>query len=213
MKLLTQTQRHIDRIKQLMWEQTSSHPLGMPQYFGSINYKWAYDGDTLSKLEYGRRYKITEVRKTHRFINKLIRKTFGRDIPIWWFIERHADTIDDDGNPVKGRFHSHFLVGSIDDNAITDPSPYLMPLFYHEDESGIPINMRNVNVEQLKILLLDACIRQAKWVGKYPRALKIESVPNDEMERTYYYCMKRFTSSIDEMDTVIDWGNSSYYKP
>ena len=51
---------------------------------------------------------------------------------------------------------------------IEDPSPTLLPLFYKEDQSGIPINMREVGIEALKQLLLEACIRDAKWIRRIP---------------------------------------------
>ena len=31
-------QKHIDRIKELLWKQTANHPLGMPQYYGVLYY-------------------------------------------------------------------------------------------------------------------------------------------------------------------------------
>lgn len=212
-KTLTATQRHIDRIKDLMWKQTLNHPLSYPHYFGSINYGYNFRGGDLSKEQYNLRFSIKEVRKTHRFINNLIRGAFGESVPIWWFIEHHSDTTDDDGNTVDGRLHSHFLVGCIDDDVIINPNSKLLPLFYQEDDCGIPIAMRNADVEQLKQLLLNSCIRQAKWVGSHPKALKLDYVPLDEMVNCYYYSMKQFTSNLDQMDEVIDWGNSSYYKP
>lgn len=104
-------------------------------------------------------------------------------------------------------------MGDISDDAIESPSPYLMPLFYQEDESGIPINCRSVDAENLKLLLLDACLRQSKWVGKHPRALKVDAVPASEMEGVFHYCARHFNSNIEQMDIHIDWSNSSYYKP
>ena len=88
-----------------------------------------------------------------------------------------------------------------------------MPLFYKEDESGIPINCRNVDMDSLKLLLLNACIRQSKWVGNHPRALFLADVPPEEMENTFMYSHKNFNSSMDAMLQVVDWDNSSFYKP
>jgi hypothetical protein len=88
-----------------------------------------------------------------------------------------------------------------------------MPLFYKEDESGIPINMRPVDTENLKLLLLNACIRQAKWVGKHPDALSLSLIPANEMEQTFYYGLKDFNSKLDGLTSIIDWNNSSFYTP
>jgi len=212
-KLLSQEQKHIDRIKTLLWKQTENHPLGMPYYYGVLYYGKSFSGDVLSSELYNRRWRLSEVRKTHRFINGLIRKTFGEDIPIWWSIERHSERVDDEGNTKEGSFHSNLYVGAISDDAVEEPPPYLMPLFYKEDECGIPINQRPVDMENLKLLLLNACIRQAKWVGKHPNALQLSMVPPEEMERTFFYGLKEFNSSLEQMDEVVDFGNSSYYKP
>jgi len=212
-KELTETQRHIDRIKELLWKQTEAHPLGMPEYFGTLYYGRSVNGGLLDSDTYNRRWKISEVRKTHRFINNLIRKSFGESVSIWWSIERHGDKIDAEGNNKKGSFHSHLYVGSISDDAIENPSPYLMPLFYKEDECGIPINMRNVDIDNLKLLLLNACIRQAKWVGNHPSSLDLSIIEPAEKKQTFMYGLKKFTSDLTQMDEVIDFGNSSYYTP
>ena len=211
---LVDNRSHIDRIKYLMWKQTEVHPLGMPKYFASTNYSWRFDGSKLSNTEYNERFRICSVKKTHRFIRNLVRKSFGAEIPIWFFIDRHSDTENKEGDAVSGRFHSHFYIGDISDDAISNPSPCLMPLFYKEDDSGIPINMRNVDIEGMKLLLLDACLRQSKWIGKYPKALKLDCVPPEEMEQCFYYCLNKINGkTLDKMDTVVDWGNSSFYKP
>ena len=212
--ILTKNQVYIDRIKELMWQQTLHHPLGMPQYYGVLRYSYSYDiTKPLTKYQLRQRWDREQVKKTHEFVNKLIRKTFGSDIPIWWTIERDADSEDVEGNTKKGMFHSNLYVGSINESVIENPSPYLMPLFYKEDESGIPINCRNVDMDSLKLLLLNACIRQSKWVGNHPRALFLADVPPEEMENTFMYSHKNFNSSMDAMLQVVDWDNSSFYKP
>ena len=209
-----ETQSQIDKIKSLMWRQTLDHPLGAPQYYGVLRYSYSYDAFLpLTKDDKRKRWDRNEVKKTHKFINHLIRKSFGSDTPIWWTIERDADYEDDAGNTKQGMFHSNLYVGSINDDAIEDRSPYLMPLFHKEDDGGIPICNRAVNMESLKLLLLNACIRQSKWVGKHPRALFLADVPIYEMEQTFMYSCKDFNSKMDDMLLTIDWDNSSFYKP
>lgn len=213
MKVLTEEQTKIDKIKSLLWKQTEEHPLGSPKYYGVLYYGKSFRGDTLKTEEFRKRWDRGEVVKTHSFISKLIRKAFGEEIPIWWTIERHQDEYDDDGNVKKGHFHSNCYIGDIDDYALTHPSPSLMPLFYKEDESGIPINMRAGDIEQMKVLLLNACIRQAKWVGNHPDALFLSYIPADEMEKTFYYGLKDLNNNLDQLNRVIDWHNSSFYTP
>ena len=38
------------------------------------------------------------------------------------------------------------------------------------DQSGIPIHIKEVGMRALKLLLLELCIREAKWVGKHPNS-------------------------------------------
>jgi hypothetical protein len=214
MKQLTEEQIKIDKIKDLLWKQTQNHPLGMPYYYAVLYYCKSFTGDLLDTDDYRKRWDRGEVIKTHTFVSKNIRKCFGENVPLWWTIERHKDVTDEDGTIKKGAFHSNLYIGSIADDAIENPSPSLMPLFYKEDECGIPINMRPADLEQLKILLLNACIRQSKWVGKHPNALNLSAVPADEMERTFHhYGLKTLNSNLDGLNYIIDWGNSSFYKP
>jgi len=214
MKGLTVQQGQIDKIKSLMWKQTEEHPLGAPQYYGVLRYSYAYDGYLpLSKDDKRKRWDRNEVKRTHKFINNLIHKCFTSNVPVWWTIERDADYEDDKGNTKKGMFHSNLYVGSIDDDAIENPSPYLMPLFFKEDENGMPISSRSVDIDTLKLLLLNACIRQSKWVGRHPRALFLADVPPEEMEKTFMYSVKDFNVSMNDMLLTVDWDNSSFYKP
>ena len=204
--------RKAQRIKTLLSEQTINHPLGMPCYYGVLYYGKSFRGHLLDPEERRKRWDRSEVKKTHRFVSNRIRRCFGAEVPLWWFINRHQDQEDEEGNQKKGSFHSDLYVGPIPDEAIEDPSPALMPLFYKEDESGIPINQRPVGIETLKLLLLDACIREAKWVGKHPDALKLQPVPPEEFEQTFDYGLKDLTNTED-LELVIDWENSSFYTP
>ena len=201
----------VDKIKSLMWEQTLNHPLGQPAYFITLYYGRAYDGDLLNKEQLSERYKLRRVKDTHRFIRSLIHKTFGSNIPMWFMVERHKGRMDEDGVYKEGYYHTHFFMGEIPDDAIDYPSPRLMPLFYAEDEIGIPINMRNVDRDGMKILLLDACIRQAKWVGKHRNSCLVLTPPPYEMEQTFKYPIKEM-KTIAGLD-LIDWDNSDFYTP
>ena len=80
---------------------------------------------------------------------------------------------------------------------------YLINLFYIQ---------KVVNVDNLKILLLNACIRQARWIGKHPNALDIQHIEPSEFERTFHYGLKQIQSE-DDLNKVIDWTNSDFYNP
>ena len=167
-------------------------------------------GGLLEPEEYRKRWDREEVIKTHSFISRKIRKCFG-DIPLYWFINRHKDYEDPVGNCKKGSFHSDLYIGEIPDEVIEDPSPALLPLFYKEDQSGIPINMREVGIEALKQLLLEACIREAKWVGRHPNSVKLQSFPIEEFSQTFDYALEDITN-LDDFNQIVDWKNSSFYK-
>ena len=202
----------VGQVKSLLTQQTIDHPLGMPAYYAVLNYTWDSYGRHLDPFNYRKRWDRTEVKKTHRFVTNRLRRCFGADLPVWWFINRHKDFEDAQGTEKAGSFHSDLYIGSIPDEAIEDPSPALMPLFYREDELGVPINCRPVGIEALKVLLLDACIREAKWVGRHPNALKVQEVPPEEFEQTFGYGLKDLTTT-DDLSSVIDWENSSFYTP
>ena len=204
----------VGQVKSLLTQQTIDHPLGMPAYYAVLNYTWGSYGKHLDPFDFRKRWDRTEVKKTHRFVTNRLRRCFGADLPVWWFINRHQDQDEENeqGKQKKGSFHSDLYVGPIPDEAIEDPSPALMPLFYKEDECGIPINQRPVGMENLKLLLLNACIREAKWVGRHPDALKLQPVPPEEFEQTFDYGLKDLTNTED-LSFIIDWDNSSFYTP
>ena len=62
----------------------------------------------------------------------------------------------------------------------------------------------------LKLLLLELCIREAKWVGKHPNSLKLQRVPIEEFSQTFDYGLK-YKTNLDDCNQVVDWQNSSFY--
>ena len=95
--------------------------------------------------------------------------------------------------------------------AITTPSNVLSTLLYKIDQSGISINIKEVEIEALKQLLLEACIREAKWVGKHPNSVKLRSILIEEFSQTFDYGLKDITK-LDDFTQIVDWKNSSFYK-
>ena len=63
----------------------------------------------------------------------------------------------------------------------------------------------------LKLLLLELFIREAKWVGKHTKSLKLQRVPIEEFSQTFDYGLKDITK-LDDFNQVVDWENSSFYE-
>lgn len=204
--------RKIDKVRKLITNQTINHPLGIPQYYAVLYYGKSFNGGLLASEEYRKRWDRNEVRRTHKFLTNKIHKCFGDEVPVWWFINRHDDYEDEEGNIKKGHFHSDVYIGAIDDEVIENPKPQLMPLFYTADSSGFPIESRAVGIEGKKLLLLEACLRQAKWVGKHPNAVLLNRINPEEVEQTIQYGLKDLIS-FDELEKVVDWENSNFYTP
>ena len=102
-------------------------------------------------------------------------------------------------------------MGEIPDEAITKPYDAMLELLGKSDQSGIPINIKEVGMRALKLLLLELCIREAKWVGKHPNSLKLQRVPIEEFSQTFDYGLKDITK-LDDFNQVFDWENSSFYQ-
>ena len=84
-------------------------------------------------------------------------------------------------------------------------------LLYKIDQSGVPINIKEVGIDSFKRLLLEMCIREARWIGKHPNSLKLQKVPIEEFEQTFDYGLKDITK-LDDFNQVVDWQNSSFYQ-
>ena len=63
----------------------------------------------------------------------------------------------------------------------------------------------------LKLLLLEMCIREAKWIGKHPNSLKLQRVPIEEFSQNFDYGLKDITK-LDDFNLLVDWENSSFYQ-
>ena len=182
----------------------------LPSYYAVLYYGKSYEGKLLKPSEYRKRWNREEVLKTHNFISKKLRDCFGA-VHFQWFLNRHSQYEDNEGNCKKGSFHSDLYIGEIPNEAITTPSDALLELLGKSDQSGIPINIKEVGMRALKLLLLELCIREAKWVGKHPNSLKLQRVPIEEFSQTFDYGLKDITK-LDDFNQVVDCENSSFYQ-
>ena len=95
--------------------------------------------------------------------------------------------------------------------AITTPSNALSTLLYKIDKSGIPINIKEVGIDSFKRLLLEMCIKEARWFGKKANSLMLQKVPIEEFGNPFDYGLKDITK-LDNFNQVVDWENSSFYQ-
>ena len=199
--------RHINTIKRLI----TSHALSWePKYFVTCFYGRSTDGGYLTPDDYRKRFDRGQVRNTHRIIRGHIHKCFGQ-VPMFWTIERHEDRHDPVWGDMKGAFHSHLYLGEIDELAIDHPTNYLKALYFKRDYFGATINSNRINGDNLKLLLLDACLRQSKWIGLYPLSLDIQIINSAEELRTLHYGLKQVKEE-DDLNNVIDWDRSDLKK-
>ena len=199
--------RHINTIKRLI----TSHALSWePKYFVTCFYGRSTDGGYLTPDAYRKRFDREQVRNTHRFIRGHIHKCFGQ-VPMFWTIERHEDRHDPVWGDMKGAFHSHLYLGEIDELAIDHPTNYLKALYFKRDYFGATINSNRINGDNLKLVLLDACLRQSKWIGLYPLSLDIQIINSAEELRTLHYGLKQVKQE-DDLNNVIDWDRSDLKK-
>ncbi len=104
-----------------------------------------------------------------------------------------------------------YYIGKIPNETITTPSDALLGLLGKSDQSGIPINIKEVGMRGLKLLLLELSLREARWIGKRPNSPKLQKVPIEEFEQTFDSGLKDITK-LDEFNQVVDWEKSSFYQ-
>ena len=77
-------------------------------------------------------------------------------------------------------------------------------------EGTFPKSIKEVGIDSFKRLLLEMCIREARWIGKHPNSLKLQKVPIEVFEQTFDYGLK-YTTKLNAFNQVVDWQNSSFY--
>ncbi len=81
---------------------------------------------------------------------------------------------------------------------------------WQSDQSEIPRNIIEVGMRALKLLLLELCIREAKWVRRHANSLKLQRVPIEEFSQTFDYGLQDITK-LNDFNQVFDWENSYFY--
>lgn len=206
----------IKKVKQSIVNQVSEYTK-YPLFYSVITFS-TYD-------DYGCRLPISQVRKywdpseverTCVLIGNMLREKLAVE-RTYFFIERHVDLLNEEGEvEKKGRFHINLIAESIEDRTIEDPNRKVKQLLREPGPLGVPIeNHVYQDLDDLKIDLFNACIRQADWVNKWNGAVKTQWVeePTD-LESVVQYCLKDYKpGGHTDFTDIIVWKPSAFYKP
>lgn len=194
-----------------------------PCYFISIQYN-IYDNDRkVVKNRVKKLYDAYAVFDTHKHINNLLWDAFDRNLMMWWFMERNQDFIED-GKIIRGHYHSHLILSTIQDRFFEEPSRTLKKIYHHSSSSSNPdsfftipiINQVFMDEEERHYALIEGVLRQAEWIkGGNPNTIDIKPITN--LHALFYkpndadggYLLKQLNTKQD-LDKLIDFKNSSF---
>ena len=194
-----------------------------PCYFISIQYN-IYDNnrkaikDRVKKL-----YDAYAVFDTHKHINNLLWDAFDKNLMMWWFMERNPDFIEN-GKIIRGHYHSHLILSTIQDRFFEEPSRTLKKIYHHSSSSSNPdsfftipiINQVFMDEEERHYALIEGVLRQAEWIkGGNSNTIDIKPITN--LHTLFYkpndadggYLLKQLNTKQD-LDKLIDFKNSSF---
>lgn len=193
-----------------------------PYYYSVVQFGF-YDNDgfRLTYDEIKKYWDKTQVETTCVLIYNMLKEAFSID-EIWMFIERHKPLCDEYGDVIKeGRFHLNIITSSIHDKHIENPNRKCKRLLLKDGRiKGVPIKdcVYDEDLEDLKIDLFNACVRQVDWVNRYKYSIKTQILdkPTD-LENTVFYCLKDYDGKkcdikenlTDFMDIVV-WKASDF---
>jgi len=189
-----------------------------PQYFISLRYN-LFENNTFLSLRKEDLYNVDAVRKTHKHLSNLLREAFSNDLRMFWFIERNAEYITDEGKTIRSSFHSHLILSTIQDYDVLESKSRLLKKIMKE--GMIPIENRSyTDIEDMKVDCIDSVLRRAEWIGKgYDNAVDIRYIndlrgllvehPNPSKDYKTGYLLKQINHKTD-IDICIDYKNSNY---
>lgn len=194
-----------------------------PCYFISIQYN-IYDNDRkVVKDRVKKLYDAYAVFDTHKHINNLLWDAFDKNLMIWWFMERNPDFIED-GKIIRGHYHSHLILSTIQDRLFEEPSRALKKIYHNSSYTSNPdsfftipiINQVFMDEEERHYALIEGVLRQAEWIkGGNPNTIDIKPITN--LHALFYkpndadggYLLKQLNTKQD-LDKLIDFKNSSF---
>ena len=194
-----------------------------PCYYISIQSNIFDNHKKVIKDRVDKLYDAYAVFDTHKHINNLLWDAFDRNLMMWWFMERNPDFIED-GKIIRGYYHSHLILSTIQDRFFDEPSRALKKIYYHSSSSSNPdsfftiqiINQVFMDEEERHYSLIEGVLRQAEWIkGGNPNTINIKPITN--LDGLFYkpndadggYLLKQLNTKQD-LDKLIDFKNSSF---
>ena len=187
-----------------------------PFYYVVIQFGF-YDnyGMRLPENKVSKFYSKEEVGKTCKLIRNKIREAF-EPLQQYFLLERHSPLFDEFGDVVKeGRFHVNLLISPISDEAVLEPNRKCRRLLSKPDYNrfGLPIeNNTYSDIEDYKIALINACIRECDWVNKYKYSIKTQTVDTPEdLSSVAFYSLKEFKINGKDFVDIVEFDSSDFY--
>ena len=154
----------------------------------------------------------------HRRHRNLLREHFGRNICLFFTMERHKSKLErieegryiQYGDEKKGKYHTNILIGPITDQQIEEPKSKLKRLWNTQGRLGIPISHHPYNdLTDLKIDLINSCLRLHPDVNRYGYSVvsQVLESPQDLWD-TGHYSLKDITKKDLDFMEVLDDENS-----
>jgi hypothetical protein len=194
-----------------------------PCYLISIQYNIYGNHRKVIKDRVDKLYDDYAVFDTHKHINNLLWECFDRNLMMFWFKERNDDFIGN-GKIIRGYYHSHLILSTIQDRFFDEPSRALKKIYYQSSSSRNPDSFFNIPIinqvfrdeEDRHYALIEGVLRQAEWIkGGNPNTIDIKPITN--LHGLFYkandtdggYLLKQLNTKAD-LDKLIDFDNSSF---
>tara|TARA_B100000902_G_C27213001_1_gene865455 strand:- start:490 stop:1158 length:669 start_codon:yes stop_codon:yes gene_type:complete len=191
------------------------------QWFYSVIHYGDYGNDGIRKEWEEMRWMYNKTHmtyKVHPFLKRLLKEHFKNEC-IYFTLERHQgnqEKIEDGphlqyGDTREGKYHTNILISPISDNLIENPHSKLSRLWEEPGRMGLPIHSLQYGEDliDLKIDLINSCLRKCPWVNRYTPSVKTQVLEDvEDLFNTGHYTLKDISrKGLDFMD-VLDTHNS-----
>jgi len=194
--------------------------LSRDEWFYSVIHYGNY-GDDGVLLDWEKRrwmYHKEEVKRVHRYLRRLLREHFRVEC-LYFTLERHQSSYErieegphlQYGDEKKGKYHTNILISPISDDLLENPHSKLSKLWDEPGRMGVPIHSLQYNEDliDLKIDLINSCLRKCPWVNKFRPSVRTQVLKTPEdLWNVGHYSLKDITRKGLDFMEVLDWENS-----